>query len=186
MKKIVMIIVVLMNSLYGDLTSYSTSNKQSNSYFKAVSDVVFFGSDEIIGVNKKLTGFLIYENNKIQNGEIIIFSSGFDTQNTMRDKHIQEILNTKINPKINFTIKEQFENNNQQFVQGVLKINGVEKTQTIPVQIQFSNNTILMQGKFNIKYEDFGIKIPTLGGFLKRANETIEIGGKFTFTKDSK
>jgi len=179
-------ITILSSALYVNAATYNISNQESNSYFKAMSDVVFFGSDEIIGINKKLTGTLTYENNKIENGEIIIFTSGFNTQNSMRDKHIQEILTTQKHSKISFFIQKQFEKNSQQFIQGILKINDIEKSQTIPVQIKLSGNILLLQGKFNIKYKDFDIEKPTFGGFIKRANETIEIGGKFIFEQDNK
>lgn len=181
MKRIVGIIT-LIGTLYGNSTTYNIE-KSSNSYFKAMADVVFVGSDEIIGINKNVEGFIYLNNNKIENGEIVIHSIGFNTQNDTRDKHIQEILNVTQYPKINFLINKYYQKDNQDYFDGILKINGIEKNVIIPIKIINDDNKINVQGKINIKYEDFNIKTPSMGGFIKKAKEEIEIGGKFVFEK---
>lgn len=182
-KKIILLIA-LIGAVFANATTLNIVKEKSNSYYKSISSIVFVGSNELIGNNKEITGFISYENNKILNGEITILTNGFDTQNQKRDKRIHEILNAKTHPKITFLINEQFEENNQQFIKGILKINGIEKAQTIQVEIKYDDDEVLIQGNISVKYEDFGIKRPSFGGFLTKAKETIEIGGEFVFFGD--
>ncbi len=181
MKKFVGIIT-LIGSLYGNSISYNIEDT-SNTYFRAIADVVFIGSDEIIGINKEVDGFVSLSNDKIESGKIIINSIGFNTQNNTRDKHIQEILNVSQYPEISFLINRHYQKENQDYLEGILKINGIEKKQIIPIKIINEINRISIQGKVNVKYEDFNIKTPSMGGFIKKSKEEIEIGGKFIFQK---
>ena len=162
-----------------------TMNKDSsNAFFRANSSVAFVGSDEIIGVNESVSGVLSVNDGVINGGEITILANCFDTQNRRRDKHIAEILNVKIHPKIIYYIQEQFNKDGESFLRGLLSINGIEKTQDIRVVVEIGDVEASVKGKFNIKYSDFGIETPTFGGFIKKADDEIEIGGRFVFVKE--
>lgn len=173
MKKLVLILILVISTIASE--SYKLDNKNSNSYFKAVSDVLFFGSDEIIGINKDLSGNLLVNHNNIS-GVISINSGKFNTQNDTRDTHIKQILNYNKYPNIKFEIFNEIENNNKIFLIGNLFINGVKKT--------IRNKQIIYRGKTSIKYKDFNITPPTLAGIIKQAKDSIEIGAKIVFTKE--
>ena len=161
-----------------------TSNLQkngSNSYYKAIASVIFFGSDEIIGINKENSGFIDIENGIVKNGQITINATSFDTQNKKRDKHIVELLNAKTHSKIVFDILSQQEQNGQIYLNGNLSINGVLKQKQIPIKLEKNNGKFIISGQILVRYDEFDIELPTIGGFIKRADENIEIGGKFVF-----
>lgn len=180
MKKIFAIVIFALN-LYANEV-YEIDKNNSNVYFKAISDVLFFGSDTIIGINKDIDGELHIENKKLK-GFIEISVDSFDTQNSKRDSHIKEILNYKEHQKISFLIKKELKKGADNFLDGVLKLNGVEKDISIKVEKSIQNNTITYKGKTSIKYSDFHIKPPSLAGFIKKAKDSIEIGAKIVFKR---
>lgn len=179
-----LILAALMSVvLLADQAIYNMAEDASNSYFRAISDVLFMGNDEIVGVNKNPKGSIVWDDDKIQSGKIVVLAGGFDTQNSMRDKRIRQILSAEQNPEIVFVISSHYQKDNQAYLDGVLTINKIDQKQTIPVVIVSENDTITIQGKTTIKYSDFGIKNPSMGGFIKKAKDEIEIGGKFLFHK---
>lgn len=177
--------VVLLCGLCGavltaNAKSLNLANDSSNAYYKANASVLVLGSDEIIGVNKANSGSIKMQNGEIIGGEIIISASAFDTQNKRRDKHIREILHSDIHPKIVYEILSQGEKHGQIYIDGNLKINGIVKQKQIPVKIEKNGENITISGQISVRYDEFDLELPTMG-FIKKAHETIEIGGKFTF-----
>lgn len=180
MKRLFGLLVITCNLLFAN--SYIFDKSNSNTYFKANADLLFFGSDEIVGINKNIKSSLKIRENRLS-GEVLIEAGSFNTQNQKRDEHIKEILNYKTYPYIKFKILEETDNQDKQNLQGVLTINGIRKDINIPVKKELSNQYISYKGNIKIKYKEFGIEPPTLG-FIKQAEEFLEIGAKLNFKKD--
>lgn len=180
MKQIFFIILLALN-IYA--SNYRLNSESSNSYFKAVSDVMFFGSDTIIGINKNINGSLTKKEHTL-NGFVEIDGASFDTQNSKRDSHIKEILNYDKFQKISFKIDSETKSEDIVYLNGVLKLNGIEKPISIKVDKTISDNSLVYKGYTSIKYSDFNIKTPTLAGFIKKAKKSVEIGAKLVFIKE--
>lgn len=181
MKKFILILIVAANIFASDV--YVVDTKSSNSYYKAVSDVFFFGNDEIIGINKSLEGKVKVNQNGIS-GTVLIDSGRFNTQNGKRDNHIREILNHELYPQIRFTIENESMIDGKLYLVGKLFVNGVTKSIKLNVKKVVKQNLLTYMGKLTIKYKDFNIEPPTFAGIIKQAKETIEIGAKVLFKKD--
>lgn len=181
MRKVTFILLLLASLIHAN-EYYEVDTNSSNAYYKATSDVVFFGTDEIIGVNKSITGHIEKVENRLK-GEVILAVTGFETQNSTRDKHVREILNYTKYKIIQFQIESTRIVEGQLFLVGILRINNISSQIEIPVIENKTDISITYSGKTKVKYRDFGMEPPTLGGFIKRAEEDIEIGGKITFVK---
>lgn len=181
MKKFILILIVAANIFASDI--YVVDTKNSNSYYKAVSDVFFFGNDEIIGINKSLEGKVKVNQNGIS-GTVLIDSGRFNTQNGKRDNHIREILNHEQYSQIRFTIENESMIDGKLYLVGKLFVKGVSKSIKLNVKKVVKQNLLTYMGKLTIKYKDFNIEPPTFAGIIKQAKETIEIGAKVVFKKD--
>jgi len=180
MKKFILLLVLIMSANASE--KYIVDTAHSNAYYKAVSDVLFVGSDEIIGINKSLRGELTILNKRMQ-GTVFIDSGKFDSQSGKRDEHVKEILNHSKYPYIKFTLLKERQNKGKVYLKGKLFINGVSKEIEFAVKKRVSQNSISYRGKISIKYKDFNITAPTLAGIIKQAKESIEIGAKIKFKR---
>ncbi|MDF1878154.1 YceI family protein [Sulfurimonas sp. SAG-AH-194-C20] len=163
--------------------TYTVDTKNSTVYYKALADVFFFIDNSILSINQSVQGKIQVEDNRLINGEIIINIKDFDSQNGMRDDDVMSIVGYEINPNITFRIHNTEVIKGQLFLVGTLEVNSVIKTITVAVIKTYINDSITYEGKLKVKYIDFEIAPPTLGGFIKKAKESIEIGAKIRFVK---
>lgn len=183
MKKFILVLMVFVANLFAS-GNYTIDENSSNAYFKSQADILFFVDDEIIGVNRKLSGSLIVENENI-NGKILIDSSMFSSQNETRDTHISEILNYQKFNHIIIDIEEEVLVDDKLYLKTKLFINGVSKRVDIEVKKKDEKDILTYTGKVFVKYSDFNIEAPTIAGFIKKAKDSLEIGARVIFKRVS-
>lgn len=152
---------------------YTVDPSGSNAYFKASARVLFVGSDEIVGINDAVSGTIREAGT---GGEISIDACAFQTQNARRDRHLRQILRCDVHPRITFRFQES-----EGALRGALRVNGIEQAIVVPVHREQAGDALVYEGKLSVRYADFGITPPTLGGgVIKQAREQIEIGARIT------
>ena len=120
------------------------------------------------------------------NIRIIIPVRSFKSGNTTRDREVAKILGYPKHKFIVFTakvpsdvVKKALERENGEVeIYGNLKVRGKTKRYLWRVKYEWlSENKIqLMTGK-HVKFTDFGIKPPSLFGFVKKAPDDVEVAG---------
>lgn len=178
----IIVTIILLNVIQAEVC-YTVDKNASNAYFKANASVLFISNDEIIGVNKSITGEGCLSK-KAYKGTLYINACAFDTQNKSRDSHIKKILHCKEHKTIRFEFEDIRHNPNSETLSGILTINGITKKLTLTVEREVQAHKLIYQGKTVISYESFNIAPPVLaGGFLKQADSTLEIGAKVVLVK---
>ncbi len=146
--------------------------------------------DPIVGKSQKIEEFKaeIYEDSSARLSFKVPVKS-FRSGNSQRDRDVAKILGY---PKYKYIVfeshiskgkVEKFLSNTKGvvYVKGKLTVKGKSKTYTFKVFYKrLENGKVELYTKKKVKFTDFGIKPPTLLGFLKRAPDELEVEGKFT------
>lgn len=113
-------------------------------------------------INSKLT---IDKNIESIKGDISISSLTLKSDNEDRDKHMYEVLNIEVHPKIHLNIidiKKDEKDGNLYNINASLTLNGVTKNIISNSKIAEENNIINFDGSFSIKLTQFNIEPPSL------------------------
>lgn len=159
---------------------------ESNAYYRAETSLLLIGGDEIVGLNTAVSGWVA---EGFDGGEILLQSARFDSDNTVRDGHIREILETDRYPTVRFQVHalrgiDERENGEGNF-EGILQVKELPKTVVFPVRWTREGGHLIVQGKTAVAYADFGIEPPSLGwGIVKQAADTVEIGARIVLAPD--
>ncbi|NPB03467.1 MAG: YceI family protein [Thermotogae bacterium] len=117
---------------------------------------------------------------------IVIPVRSFKSGNTTRDREVAKILGYPKHKFIFFRanvpseiVKKALEGGSGEVeVEGTLKVRGKEKTYTWNVKYEWvADNRIRLSTGRHVKFTDFGIKPPTLFGFVKKAPDDVEVEG---------
>lgn len=176
--KMLSIMLCLMTALWSG--EYRVVSEQSNAYYRAGTSLLLVGSDEIVGINPALEGWIA---DGYDGGEIMLDAMRFDSENATRDDHIREILDVEHNPVIRFSVKalEGIDEgrSGSGTLHGVLMVRDVGKTVAFPLQWKRDADALMLQGKTSVSYADFNITPPSLGwGIVKQAVDKVEVGAR--------
>ncbi len=150
--------------------------------YVAETKMFFLFGNTIVGKNTSVTGRI--RTGKTDWGKtsarIIISAKSFSTDNTSRDDHIREILNSNTHPDIIFNLNllsksiSTDSSNDTYLAKGSLTVNGITKSISFPVIIFMEQDKLKISGEIEILYMDFGIEPPTVvGGVVKQAKKSI-------------
>jgi len=175
-------LILLASALQAHQT-YTVDAKNSSVYYKSLADILFFIDTTIISINQSVSGQINVIDNQLLNGKILINIKGFDSDNSMRDSDVMSLLGYDSAQNITFTIYKTELINDQLYLIGDLEVNSVTKAIQMPVIKTYINDSITYSGNLNVKYSDFGMKRPTVAGFITKAKESVEIGATIRFVK---
>lgn len=175
------LILVLMGSLWAQ-NIYEVDSTRSNAFYRADTSMLLVASDQIVGVSRGISGWF---RGDLSSGEVVIKSDSFDSGNSTRDTHVQEILESNGTKNIIFIVGGISKTENgDTFLNGVLNVGGVSKNVNFPVSIKHSDGYMQIEGKKIVKYQDFGLEPPTVGGgIIKEAKEEILVGARIVGVK---
>ena len=138
--------------------------------FQVQSGVVsFFSSaplEDIYAENRKVKSIV-----NISSGEFafVVPISGFTFKKSLMQTHFNDKYlesdqypNATFTGTINFNESLNKTKENKIVAEGVIKIHGVEKKISIPANISFVNNKLMVKSEFILKPKDFNIKIPRI------------------------
>ncbi|MBI5638733.1 MAG: YceI family protein [Nitrospinae bacterium] len=158
--------------------AYSIGPNSSASY-EAYAKVFFLVPNTIGGTSGKVTGTISLDG--AVNGRVIIDAASFTSGIDRRDAHIREILQTGTYPTIVFNLiaieplspSDPSTFTGEKTVRGALTIRGVTRDVSFPVTINLEGMSLVIDGAVEVKYTDFGMEPPTLGGIVKRADDRL-------------
>jgi len=179
--KLFFLLLIGNSILYGK--SCQLSSELSFVGFKATSKMFFVASNVVEGENHALSGEIDCQK-ELVSGVIKIRANSFDSGNTKRDRHLDEILNSDESPFITFTFQGVKLTKDLKEFPGVLKVNNKEEAVVANVKIRETNSQIFIDSNFDVKYESFGIEPPVLGGIIKRAKDEISLNGFIVIEKE--
>lgn len=161
-------------------SGYRVSEALSNGYYRAETSLLLIGTDEIVGVNPALTG---YVEGDFFGGELLLDAKQFDTDNGMRDGHVRDILDTETYPTIRFLIASirgiDEGEQGEATCEGILSVRAQSRRVTFPVRWKRDGTRLILEGKSRVSYRDFGIAPPDVGwGVIKQAGDAIEVGAR--------
>jgi len=166
MKKIIFLFLTLITSQIA-FAQYKPVDQGSVVKFK----IQNFGFD-VTGSFKGLQGYINFvpQNGASHSFDITVDAGTINTDNTMRDKHLQEetYFDVKNYPRIHFVSKKVGVANKDGVytVSGTLTIKGKSRDISFPFTVQHSGDDMYFKGSFKINRRDFGI-----GGISAISNE---------------
>ena len=132
------------------------------------------------GLNQKLQGLAIFENELPKQLAIKAQVRDFDSDNASRDSHALEVLEALQFPEVRFYSKSIIvENNKELIIEGVLAFHGVEIPKTVRAEYSWKDSQFHLQGSFDFSATDFGIQLPSF--LLIKINDRIEIDYQISF-----
>lgn len=152
----------------------------SSGQIKAHTEI--FGDSDINPTSKEITSKLTI-NGDIEsiNGTLSIDSLSLKSSKSDRDEHMYKVLHVEGYPTITFDIKNIIKAQDGYQINGTLTLNGVSKDISSQALIVSENNTVNIEGGFNIKLSDFGIEPPTL--LFLTVRDQIDIAYNLTYNK---
>ncbi|MFC1558095.1 YceI family protein [candidate division KSB1 bacterium] len=194
MKKIV--IFLLMFALISPVSYIMASDftvKEGNVSYKVKSKTFGLFSDNIEGINDKLSGNIIVADGKIS-GKLIIMVTGFESGNSRRDRDVAKILKYEEYPDITFEIaeineeilKEALEREKGSVsIKGKLTAAGVSKVYDIIIKyLHINENEVKLTTEISAKFSDFGIKPPSFGKVIKKTPDKLTLTGEIVFRNE--
>jgi len=106
-------------------------------------------------------------------GVVSIQSLSLVSDNKDRDKHMYEVLNVSVNPKIIFSIVSINKDKSGYKINGFLTLNGITKKIKTHSVITQKDKNISINGDFSILLTDFGIEPPSM--FFLTVRDQIDI-----------
>lgn len=180
MKKIIPLIIFLY---------LTTTDSFGQKYISGLNQVSFFSEaplENIEAHNYKSKSIL-----DTQTGEIVfsIPIRTFEFEKSLMQEHFNEnYLESDKFPKAKFKGKItgfQKQKGKQQVVaKGTMEIHGVSQEVSIPGEIDFSEEQILIKAKFPLKVADYKIKIPAM--VVSNIAEVVEVSLDFTYVPHEK
>lgn len=124
--------------------------------------------NEIVVLHTKKESKLLLE------GAIIkIKSKGFDCGHKMITNDLKKVLKSDVYPDIEITIKEVILQNGKYIAKTIIKITGVEKSYSLPINFNEATNNV--KGDLAINIKDFELKSPKKVLGLIKLKEIITI-----------
>lgn len=152
MKKISLLVLVLVTSLFAGNLSFESGS------VKAHTEV--FGDTTIDPVAKNATSHLIMESTpSTLKGNIEVSMIDLVSDNKKRDVHMQEALESANFPKALFEVKEVVsKGGNNYTIKGTMTLHGVSKPMSFDGTVIEEGGKVHIKAASSLKMTDFGIK----------------------------
>lgn len=137
--------------------------------FRVEEELQGIGSNTAVGRTPGVSGTLVVEGTTVTDVTIEADMTGLVTDESRRDRRVQEALSTDQFPTATFTLTAPIElgdgaTSGEQLsvdATGELTIKGVSQPVTLPLQAQFADGTIVVVGQLEIVFADYGVEVPS-------------------------
>ena len=135
-----------------------------------------FGDSTIDPATKNIgTSLTIDDTIESIKGVIFISAADLISDNSKRDEHMYEVLDTKSFSTISFTINSITKEDKEYILHGTLALHGVKKEMSIKANILKENGTVQIHSLFSIKMTDFGMEPPVMIFLTVRDQVDIDV-----------
>lgn len=158
--------------------------------FRIEEELASIGAATAVGRTNAVTGSMTIADNAVTAADFTIDLTKITTNNSMRDRRVQDALETGTHPQATFTLTSPIElpanaadgGEIAATAKGTLTIHGVTKPVEFPMQAKLVNGTVVAVGSIDVTFSDFGVKVPSSQMVLSVADHgTLEL--QFLLTK---
>jgi len=114
------------------------------------------------GMNTNVKGIAKVEANKINQIAILTLVKDFDSNNSGRDAHALEVLQSLSYPEVRFYSDSITVAQDSIKITGLFNFHGVNQSRSIAALIENEKNKKIIKGSFKLTPSDFDIKLPSL------------------------
>lgn len=114
------------------------------------------------GMNTNVKGVAKVEANKINQIAILTLVKDFDSNNSGRDAHALEVLESLSYPEVRFYSDSITVAQDSIKITGLFNFHGVNQSRSIAALIENKKNKKIIKGSFKLTPSDFDIKLPSL------------------------
>ncbi|MDA8612176.1 YceI family protein [Flavobacteriaceae bacterium] len=114
------------------------------------------------GMNTNVKGVAKVEANKINQIAILTLVKDFDSNNSGRDAHALEVLESLSYPEVRFYSDSITVTQDSIKITGLFNFHGVNQSRSIAALIENEKNKKIIKGSFKLTPSDFDIKLPSL------------------------
>lgn len=137
--------------------------------FRVKEELVGIGAAEAVGRTGDVTGSMTIDGTEVTDAEFTVDMTTITTNAEMRDRRVQEALNTSQNPTATFKVTSPIElgadaataSKVEAKAKGDLTINGVTKAVTVPLEARLVDQTIVVVGSVEVTFSDFDVEVPS-------------------------
>ena len=136
--------------------------------FRVEEQLVNVGAATAVGRTGELTGTLTIDGTSVTEASFEVDMTTITTNESRRDRRVQEALHTDQHPTATFELTEPIElgdaASNGTFAAdatGELTVNGTTKPLTIPIEAELVDDTIVVVGSTVVVFSDFGVEVPS-------------------------
>ncbi|MGL4629806.1 MAG: YceI family protein [Leadbetterella sp.] len=178
MKKILTLILCI-TSLVGSIQAQKkiTADKKSSTVTYSMKHPLH----DWDGINKAVNAVLIYDEatKTIKQVAVVLKVNDFDSENSNRDSHTVEVLESLKFPNVSFSSTSVIISGNAITAKGNLNFHGVTKATTLTGTIAQTDKKISFTGGFSVLMTDHGITKPTLMGVAADNEIKIKVVANF-------
>lgn len=114
------------------------------------------------GMNTNVKGIAKVETNKINQIAILTLVKDFDSNNSGRDAHALEVLESLSYPEVRFYSDSISVEQDSIKITGLFNFHGVNQSKSIAALIEKGGDKKIIRGSFKLTPSDFDIKLPSL------------------------
>ena len=136
--------------------------------FRVEEQLANIGAATAVGRTGELTGTLTIDGTSVTEASFEVDLTTITTNESRRDRRVQEALHTDQHPTATFELTEPIElgegvESGQVAVDAVgdLTVNGVTRPFTIPIEAELVEGTIVVVGSTEIVFSDFDVEVPS-------------------------
>lgn len=137
--------------------------------FRIQENLANVGSTTAVGRTNSVKGSLTIAGDVVTTAELTVDMTKITTNRSMRDRRVQEALDTATHPTATFELTEPIrlpadaDSGKQVDVSatGDLTIHGVTKSVAFPLQAKLVNGTVVVVGSIDVTFSDYGVKVPS-------------------------
>lgn len=137
--------------------------------FRINEELAGIGNTEAVGRTGDVSGSFTIDGTTVTEAEIVVNLSTITTDESMRDRKVQEALSTGHYPDATFSLTTPIELGSdagsgdtvEVMGDGELTIHGVTQQVSVPLQAKLVNDTVVVVGSIDISFADYGVQVPS-------------------------
>jgi polyisoprenoid-binding protein YceI len=177
MKISLILAIILLGSFLNTPTVSMRSKKESSQISYSASHSLH----DWTGVNKDVNAVIVLEDsgNTIQKVAVSALVSDFDSQNSSRDSHALEVLESLKYPKVQFVSTSISQQNEVLTVNGNLTFHGITKLVQFKATSKKKDKGLVVEGEIPVSLEEFEVERPSF--MLVKTEDLIKINFHLEF-----
>lgn len=137
--------------------------------FRVEEQLVNIGAATAVGRTGEVAGTMTVAGTQLTDASFEVDMTTITTNESRRDRRVQDALNTAANPTATFELSAPVELGDEARTGGPvevdatgdLTINGTTRSVTIPLRARLVDGTIVVVGSMDVTFADYGVQVPS-------------------------